>query len=379
MKKMNVLLSLLLVSTMLAACSGNTKTEPTAAPQAAESDTTTTAAENTPAENAETVGEAAAEITWPDLTGQTVVVYNCSIEEELLELGKRFEAATGGKVESIQLSAGEALGRISVEKENPKAGVWYIGGVDSYISAKKDGLLEQYSSPTAANFSDQFKDKDGYYTGVTMTYLVISYNQTLLDELGLEVPASWQDLLDPAYAGQITMASPATSGTAYTFLSTICQLYGEEEGIEYMKALDANVKSYEKSGSSPSRLCAQGEAAIAITYFHDVTNYREQGFDDFLCVIPSEGTGYEMGCTALVKGGPSPEASKAFIDFILMADNQEVAISLGYHSGRTNPDTKPSELVEELLTDAPVIEYDAEWSGENRERLIGEWAEAVGQ
>lgn len=377
MKKRNVLL-LLLVSTMLAACSGNTKTESASTPQASVADTATTAAES-PAESPETAGETAAETTWPDLTGQTVVVYNCSTEEELLELGKRFEAATGCKVESIQLSAGEALGRISVEKENPKAGMWYIGGVDSYISAKKDGLLEQYSSPTAAVFSEQFKDKDGYYTGVTMTYLVIGYNQTLLDELGLDAPTSWQDLLDPAYAGQITMASPATSGTAYTFLSTICQLYGEEVGLKYMKALDANVKSYEKSGSSPSRLCAQGEAAIAITYFHDVTNYREQGFDDFLCVIPSEGTGYEMGCTALIKGGPSPEASKAFIDFVLTAENQEVAISLGYHSGRTNPDTRPSELVKELLADAPVIEYDAEWSGENRERLIGEWAEAVGQ
>lgn len=378
MKKRNVLLPLLLVSTMLTACSGNTKAESAAAPLASVADTTTIAAESS-AENPETAGEAATETTWPDLTGQTVVVYNSSTEEELLELGKRFEAATGCKVESIQLSAGEALGRISVEKENPKAGMWYIGGVDSYISAKKDGLLEQYSSSTAAGFSDQFKDKDGYYTGVTMTYLVIGYNQTLLDELGLNVPASWQDLLDPAYAGQITMASPATSGTAYTFLSTICQIYGEKEGIEYMKALDANVKSYEKSGSSPSRLCAQGEAAIAITYFHDVTNYQGQGFDDFLCLIPSEGTGYEMACTALIKGGPSPEAGKAFIDFVLMAESQEVAISLGYHRGCTNPDTRSSELVKELLADAPVIEYDAEWSGENRERLIGEWAEAVGQ
>lgn len=378
MKKKNALLPLLLVSAMLAACSASTKAESSAAPQATVVDTPAAVAENSQAEKTETA-DTTDEITWPDLTGQSVVVYSSSKEEELLEFSKRFEALTGCKLESIQLSAGEALGRISVEKENPKAGVWYMGGVDSFISAKRDGLLEQYSSPTAADFLDQYKDKDGYYTGVSMTYLVIGYNQTLLDELGLDVPTSWQDLLDPGYAGQITMASPATSGTAYTFLSTICQLYGEEKGMEYMKALDANVKSYEKSGSSPSRLCAQGEAAIAITYFHDVTNYREQGFDDFLCTIPSEGTGYELGCTALVKGGPSPEASKAFIDFVLLAESQKVALDLGYHSGRTNPDTEPSELVKELLADAPVIEYDAEWSGANRERLIGVWADTVGQ
>lgn len=136
------------------------------------------------------------------------VVYNTSKEEEMVIHLNRFEKETGIHGETVRLSAGEALGRITVERENPKNGVWFGGGIDSYIQAKEEGLLEPYFSPTAAAIPAEYKDPEGYYTGAYLTYLVIAYNKTLLDEKGVAAPTSWQDLLDPAYKGQITMANP---------------------------------------------------------------------------------------------------------------------------------------------------------------------------
>ena len=117
---------------------------------------------------------------------------------------------------------------------------------------------------------------------------------------------------------------------------------------------------------------------IAVTYLHDVISYQDQGFDDLLAVIPSEGTGYEIGCVALIKGGPDPEASKKFIDFVLQPKNQVVQDELGYCIGHTHPDAALSEQIKSL-GEFQLIDYDFEWSGTNRNRLVEEWSAMVGQ
>lgn len=351
------------VGALLTGCSSGNSNNQQTSPQTSQNTGTTTAG-NT---------EAAA----PEVE-DSFVVYNASKEEEMVILLDRFENETGIHGETVRLSAGEALGRITVERENPKNGVWYGGGIDSYIQAKEEGLLEPYFSPTADTIPDEYKDPEGYYTGSYLTYLVIGYNKALLDEKGVAAPTSWKDLLDPAYEGQITMANPGSSGTAYTFLSTMCQLYGEEEGLEFMKKLNANIKSYEKSGSAPSRLAAQGEAMIAITYLHDVVSYQDQGFVDLIAVIPKEGTGYEIGCVALIKNGPDPEASKKFIDFVLRPENQVVQDEIGYCVGHTQPDAPLSEQIK-AMGEFKLIDYDFEWSGINRNRLVEAWSAMVGE
>jgi len=313
-----------------------------------------------------------------DYSGMELIIYNTSKEEEMLILLEKFEKETGIHGETVRLSAGEALGRITVERENPKANVWYGGGIDSHNQAKAEGLLTPYVSPSAGTIPSQYKDSEGYFTGQGLTSLVIGYNKALLEERNVPVPTSWKDLLDPAYEGQITMANPGSSGTAYTFLSTICQLFGEEEGMAYMKELNKNIKSYEKSGSAPARLAAQGEAMIAITYLHDVLSYQEEGFVDLMAVVPEDGTGYEINCVSMIEGGPDQEIAKAFIDFVLRPENQVIADEVGYHVIHTQPDAKNSEKLNSL-GEIKLIQYDFEWAGSNRNRLVEEWGAMVGE
>ncbi|HAW16861.1 MAG TPA: iron ABC transporter substrate-binding protein, partial [Oceanospirillaceae bacterium] len=53
-------------------------------------------------------------------------------------------------------------------------------------------------------------------------------------------PTCWADLLDPSFDGHVQMANPNSSGTAYTTLATIVQLFGEDKGFEFMAGLHAN-------------------------------------------------------------------------------------------------------------------------------------------
>ena len=55
-----------------------------------------------------------------------------------------------------------------------------------------------------------------------------------------------------------------SSGTAYTTLATIVQIFGEDESFEFMKGLHRNINQYTKSGSAPIKAAARGEKARQI-------------------------------------------------------------------------------------------------------------------
>lgn len=312
----------------------------------------------------------------PKNPSQTLIVYSTFKEEQISANLTRFDRETGIQGVSIRLSAGDALERLLSEGEKPKADIVYGGSIDMYLQMEAEGLLEPYISPNAATIPDAFKSPEGYFTGVFITYLVIVYNKTLLAEKNLTPPASWQDLLAPEYQGQVAMASPTSSGTAYTFLSTMCQLYGEDAGMEYLSQLDRNITAYQKTGAAPARLVAQGEALVGISFLHDVIYYQDKGFSDLVAVIPAEGAGYDVGCIGIVKNGPNSESAKAFLDYALTPESVRVQEDAGYFVGYTLPAVEvPDELRQ--FGEIQTIPNDFHWAGSNRARLVEAWSAMV--
>lgn len=305
-----------------------------------------------------------------------LTIYCGLMEDHMVKAVDEFSKETGVKAEAVRMSSGEILGRIRAEKENPKASVWFGGPADAFVQAKEDGLLENYVSDNAKDVSDKYKDKDGAWTGIYIGYLGFASNKKLLDEKGIEAPKSWEDLLKPEFKGQVSIANPGSSGTAYTVLSTIVQLKGEEEGLKYMKNLNTNIKSYEKSGTAPARLAGQGEVMVGISFLHDGIKYREEGMKDLVLTAPSEGTGYEIGATAVLKNGPDQKAAKMFVDFCLSKKGQELGQTVGSYQFLTNENAKAPALSDEIK-DTKLIDYDLDWAGKNRTALVEKWNKAI--
>lgn len=88
------------------------------------------------------------------------------------------------------------------------------------------------------------------------------------------MPQCWKDLTKPEYKGEIQIADPQSSGTAYTALATFAQLWGDDRAFDYLKQLNANVSQYTKSGIAPARNAARGETAIGIGFLHDYSLER---------------------------------------------------------------------------------------------------------
>lgn len=305
-----------------------------------------------------------------------LTMYIGVVEQHALALAEAFEADTGIKVNFVRMSGGETLGRIRAEKENPQASIWYGGPADTYIAAKAEGLLQPYVSKNTDKVPVQFKDADGYWTGVYVEYLGFVSDGRFFEENQIELPKSWDDLLSPAFEKQIIVANPGSSGTAYAVLATQVQMRGEEEALAYMKKLDKQVKQYTKSGSAPAKSAALGEAAIGITFIHNGIRQIEAGFTDVKLSMPEDGTGYSIGAVGIIEGAPELEAAKIFVDWALEKETQEIGQSLGSYQFLTNQEAKQPEQVSEFA-DTKLVDYDFNWAGDNRNRLVEAWNQAI--
>lgn len=311
----------------------------------------------------------------PKLSG-TILAYAGHQEEWAKLTVEEFEKLNpGAKVEFIRLSGGEALARIDAEKGRLQASVWWGGPADTFMAAKGQGLLEKYVSPEAAQIDGMFKDPDGFWTGFYVGILGFTLNDREFNRLGYTKPTSWNELLDPKFKDLIVMANPGTSGTAYTVLATLVQLMGEDEAFAYLKQLHKNVQQYPTSGSAAGRMAGLGEVAVGIDFGHAVPQLAKQGYP-VSGSYPKEGTGYEIGAVALLKDAPNPELGKAFIDFVLSKYGQELGEKAGAYQLLTNK-TALSPSVAIPLSQAKLLNYDFEWAGRNRARLVERWNSEV--
>ncbi|MDR1808724.1 MAG: ABC transporter substrate-binding protein [Propionibacteriaceae bacterium] len=311
-----------------------------------------------------------------ELSGSLVVA--CGAQEDWCQaMTKAFQDKTGVQTSFVRLSSGEAVSRLEAAKSQPEFDVWHGGPADGYGQAKEKGLLEAYVSPNAAAIDSQYKDPDGWWTGVYIGALGFCSNQEILDELGVAQPQTWDDLLDPKLSKQIMMAHPATSGTAYTALWTQTVLKGSEDaGLAYMKSFSANVLQFSKTGSAPGEAAARGEVAVGVIFTHDCVKYREEGADKLVVTFPADGSGYEIGGVALVAGSQNKAAAQAYIDWALTGEAQNIGPTVGSYQVLTAPDAVTDDRMAKLA-DVNLINYDFAAAAAAKSELLAKFEAEV--
>jgi iron(III) transport system substrate-binding protein len=179
------------------------------------------------------------------------------------------------------------------------------------------------------------------------------------------------------YRGEIEVANPASSGTAYTMIATILELYGEKEGWDWLRRLHLNVAQYTKSGASAINAAARGETGIGIVFLHDAITQRAAGFP-IAVVAPAEGTGFEIGCVSLIHGARHPENAKRFLDWSLSKEAEELGARARAYQSPSNRAAAPPpggpNLAELKLLQ---YEYSKYAKKEMRERILGRFEAEV--
>lgn len=317
----------------------------------------------------------------PARAAEKLTLY-CSPQIEWCQLMvAEFEKRTGIKVAMTRKSSGETFAQIKAESRNPKGDVWWGGTGDPHLQAAEEGLTQEYKSPKLSKLADWSKGQaaaSGHRTvGIYMGGLGFGYNTELLKAKGLPEPKCWKDLIKPAYKGEVQMANPNSSGTAYTTLATMVQLFGEKGGFDYMKGLHRNINQYTKSGSAPIKAAARGETTIGIVFMHDAVTQAVNGFP-IQVVAPCEGTGYEIGSMSIIKGARNLDSAKKWVDFALTADVQSMAVQAKSYQVPSNTGAAvPKEAPK--LDQIKLIDYDFKKYGSSteRQRLLKKWDNEV--
>ena len=372
------LISLLLAGVMvvaLAACGGD-KPADTQAP----ADTGAPADTQPPADAQEPASGMDALIEAAKAEGELVVYGSC--EEDYLAVAcSKFEELYGIKTTYQRLSTGEVQAKIEEESGNPSADVWFGGTTDPYNVVAAKGLLEPYDAENAAHLlDDQYRDADGNWYGIYKGILGFMVNKDELARLNLETPQDWQDLLKPEYQGLIWLSNYNTAGTAKLVINTMIQKYGHDDGIQYLVDLDKNIEVYTKSGSGPSKNVGTGECVIGIGFLHDgITQIVDNGYENIELVIPSSGTSFEVGATAIFKGAKHPNAAKLWIEYALSPDCVDQAQDNGSYQFLVIDNAKqPAQAAEFGLDPDNVMKYDFEDAKNNIETYISEVMTALG-
>ncbi|MBL0691270.1 MAG: ABC transporter substrate-binding protein [SAR324 cluster bacterium] len=309
--------------------------------------------------------------------------YYCSAQEDWCQLMARgFEKETGVKVNMTRKSSGETFAQLKAEARNPKGDIWWGGTGDPHLQAAEEGLTVAYRSSMASELNDwalsQAMSADYKTVGIYSGALGFGYNKDLLKKNNLPAPACWKDLTKSIYKGHVQMANPNSSGTAYTTLATIVQIFGEKDGFNFMKALHKNINNYTKSGSAPIKAAARGENTIGIVFLHDAVKQAVKGFP-IVAVAPCEGTGYEIGSMSIIKGSRNMKEAKMFYDYALKANVQSKALEVNSFQVPSNKNAKTSSKAPKLSS-IKLIEYDFQKYGSNaeRKRLLKKWDADVG-
>lgn len=261
-----------------------------------------------------------AEVDLPDFEGRNLNVVATS--DSYVPLFDKFSELTGAKVEFLSMSSGEVITRAKAEGK-PMADLWFGGGLDAFMAAKEDGLLDSYKSEMTDKVPERFRDEEGYYTSKGLTVVGFIVNDQILEEKGLEAPKTWKDLAKEEYKGEIIMSNPAISGTNYAALKGLLDLYGEEEGWALFEKINENIDFYSKRGKDPQDKTAQGEFAIGIIPV-DKKAFDAARDNGLSVVYPEDGVSWVPEGVAVFKDSENADVAKAFEDFMLTKEAQKM-------------------------------------------------------
>lgn len=306
----------------------------------------------------------------------------CSAQEDWCQsMARGFEEATGIDVNMTRKSSGETFAQVKAEAANPKGDIWWGGTGDPHLQAAEEGLTEAYVSPMRSELNDwaisQAQSAGDKTIGIYSGALGYGYNEDLLKAANLPEPKCWKDLTKAEYKGHVQMANPNSSGTAYTTLATMVQLFGEDDGFEFMKALHKNINQYTKSGSAPIKAAGRGENTIGIVFMHDAVKQAVSGFP-IKVVAPCEGTGYEIGSMSIIKDARNLDEAKKFYDWALTNEAQSRALDVKAYQVPSNKGAKTSPSAPDLSS-IKLIDYDFKKYGSSaeRKRLLKKWDDEV--
>ena len=236
-----------------------------------------------------------------------VVIYTAAEDERIAWIQAELDEQFPDYEIVIQsLGTGQLLSKLQAEGTKSDCDIFYdleVVNAEIILNASPDLFVD---------LSDyDFSVYDASVTGYTArhhqyavngkTAGAFLVNTKMLEEKGLPVPASYEDMLDPQYEELISMPSPLSSGTGYSYYNGMVTVLGEEAGMKNFETPNPNIKEYTTSGSAPAKAAVRGDVAIAYGLLWQCVNYANEN-EGMTVVVPEQGLAFDLFTMGMISG-----------------------------------------------------------------------------
>ena len=252
---------------------------------------------------------------------ERVVIYTAAEDERIAylqeELNKKFPDT---EIVIQSLGTGQLLSRLQAEGKNSDCDIFYdleVVNAEIILNADPDLFadLSEYDFSVYDASVTGYIDRHHKYAVNGKTAGAFLVNTKLLEEKGLPVPESYEDMLKPEYAGLISMPSPKSSGTGYSYYNGMVTMLGEEAGMKYFEDLNPNIKEYTTSGSAPAKAAVRGDVMIAYGLLWQCVNYANEN-EGMAVVVPAEGLAFDLFTMGMISGHETKQAVKDVFTYL---------------------------------------------------------------
>jgi thiamine transport system substrate-binding protein len=310
-----------------------------------------------------------------------------SISEDVI---LQFESEHNVQLRVLTLGdAGEALNKIILSKDAPLADLFF--GVDNaFLSrALNADVFVPYASPLLAEIPDDLElDPQSRLLPVDYGYVNINADKEWFAEAGIPLPQTLEDLIEPQYENLFVVQNPATSSPGLAFLLTTVAHFGEEEYLDFWRALRDNgvlvtsgwSEAYFDHFTAGSG--GTGNRPLVVSYSTsppaDVV-YATDGRTEpaTVNVSPDNGTFRQIEFVGMLKGAEHPELAQALIDYMLGRTFQEdIPLQMFVYPANVNA-SLPEVFQEFGQTPTNPVELAPEYIEQSRELWINAWTDVM--
>lgn len=259
--------------------------------------------------------------------------------------------------------------RVYAEQDagNIRADVIWAANPAFFLKLKEAGMLQAYDSPEASMVPADLKDEDNMFIAGRVFNMGIGYNTNQVTEE--EAPHSWAELLE--WGPRSALASPLQSGTSFTALGAFVS--NEALGWEWFEKAHANGMQLLRGTGDVTRGLTSGEFAVIKGIDYVLANQAAEGAP-VAFIFPEEGAVTVASPIGITAESKNVEAARAFVDFIISKEGQEVMVGKFFIPVRTDVAPPPGLPTADKIVSLP-IDYDwlAEHDAELRERFSEIW------
>lgn len=283
-----------------------------------------------------------------------VAMYTSLNLKDSVPITEAFEKKTGIRVEIWRASSEKVLQRAVTEA---RAGRFTCDIIETngpeMEGCHREKLLEEFWSPWFRDLPPAAFPKHRHYVADRFNMFTIAYNTNLVKPG--EVPKSYQDLLDPRWAGRI-----ALEGGDVDWFAAMVKHMGEEQGLAFFRKLAANRPQIRTGHTLMGELIGAGEIPLAAAlYNHNVERLKDKGAPvQWKALDPTFGRPNAIG---VARHAQRPHAALVFADFMLSPEGQQLIRKRNRVPSSRAVKTPLNDFPYEMIDPVIVLDEEARW------------------